>query len=203
MTDIDSRCVDEQVVLLDETGHAIGTQDKPSVHHAETPLHLAFSCYVFNAAGQLLVTRRALDKATFPGVWTNTVCGHPAPGEDFVAAVRRRTRQELGISLRDLRLVLPLFRYRAVMPNGVVENEICPVMAAITDDLFDSDPAEVADTAWVGWGEFAAAVSSGHRQVSVWCKEQLDQLVPLGDNPAAWPTAPLSALPPAARPQPA
>ena len=117
-------------MLLDEDGNAVGVADKHAVHHAETPLHLAFSCYVLDEAGRLLVTRRALAKATFPGVWTNSCCGHPAPGEDLEEAVVRRVGQELGLSLRDLRLVLPRFRYRAEMDNGVIENEMCPVFVA-------------------------------------------------------------------------
>ena len=107
-------------MLLDETGHAIGSAPKLTIHHAETPLHLAFSCYVFDPAGRLLVTQRALGKATFPGVWTNSLCGHPAPGEDVPQAVLRRAEQELGLRLGDLQLVLPAFRYQAAMPNGVL-----------------------------------------------------------------------------------
>ena len=82
----------ELIVLVDEDGTAIGTMPKPLVHHGETPLHRAFSAYLFDGQGRLLVTRRAQSKATFPGMWTNTVCGHPGPGEDDGAAIARRAR---------------------------------------------------------------------------------------------------------------
>ena len=81
---------EELIVLLDDDGTAIGTMPKPLVHHGETPLHRAFSAYLFDDAGRLLVTRRAEGKQTFPGMWTNTVCGHPGPGEDDADAIARR-----------------------------------------------------------------------------------------------------------------
>ncbi len=187
------------MVLLDEHGQAIGTAAKHSVHHAHTPLHLAFSCYVFDAASRLLVTQRALEKVTWPGAWTNTVCGHPAPGEGVVDAVRRRVRQEVGVRLDDLRVVLPRYRYRAVMANGTVENEMCPVFFALTSDQPKADPTEVEATGWVPWSDFSAEVLTGDRDVSPWCLDQVQQLVGLGADPRAWAGARLSDLPPAAR----
>jgi isopentenyl-diphosphate Delta-isomerase len=189
----------EQVVLLDEAGQAIGVIPKHLVHHADTPLHLAFSCYVFDADDRLLVTQRALGKLTWPGVWTNTACGHPAPGEGVVDAVRRRVGQELGLTLVDLRVVLPGYRYRAVMANGTVENEMCPVLSARSADLPAADPDEVAGTEWVAWTVFRDDVLSGRRDVSPWCLDQVSQLARLGDDPGCWPAAPPESLPPAVR----
>jgi len=122
----------EQVVLVDDEGTPIGVADKATVHHDKTPLHLAFSCHVFRPDGKVLITRRALTKKTWPGVWTNAVCGHPGPDEDTTDAIARRVRHEVGLEISDIAPVLPDFRYRAVDASGVVENEICPVFTART-----------------------------------------------------------------------
>jgi isopentenyl-diphosphate delta-isomerase len=144
----------ERVVLLGDDGAAVGTMPKAAVHSRQTPLHLAFSCYAFDRRRRLLITRRADNKATWPGVWTNTCCGHPAPGEPLPAAVARRLRQELGLTALALVPVLPRFRYRAVMDNGIVENEICPVFVAVVNEVPTPDPAEVSATRWVDWQKF-------------------------------------------------
>jgi isopentenyl-diphosphate delta-isomerase len=143
----------------------------------------------------MLVTRRALSKATFPGVWTNSCCGHPAPDEDVEDAVRRRVRQELGLSITDLRLVLPQFRYRAVMDDGVTENEMCPVYVATSADVVRADPDEVEEHRWEAWPEFRESVLAG-RDVSSWCRQQVAQLP---DDLLAARGRPRSELPPAAR----
>jgi isopentenyl-diphosphate delta-isomerase len=184
----------EQVVLVDDEGRAIGIAPKHEVHHRSTPLHLAFSCYVFDREGAFLVTRRALHKRTFPGAWTNTFCGHPGPGEDMFEAIHRRARQELGITLSDLQPVLPRFRYQAVMADGTRENEICPVFTAVTSDPVRADADEVADHAWVDWPRFSDEVRTGSREVSPWCVQQLHELGHSMLRPAR-----REALPPAAR----
>lgn len=185
----------ELVVLLDEDGRAVGTADKAGVHHADTPLHLAFSCYLFDGEGNVLVTQRARHKRTFPGVWTNSCCGHPAPGEPLEEAVRRRVEQELGTTVTGLRLVLPRFRYRAEQ-EGVVENEMCPVFVGSAGGPVDPDPDEVGEARWEPWQAFRAAVLDGTRSVSVWCREQVLQLPA---DPASAATADPDDLPPAAR----
>lgn len=164
----------EYVVLVDDAGTPLGTAPKAAVHTADTPLHLAFSAYLFDDAGRFLLTRRALGKRTWPGVWTNSCCGHPAPGEATEAAVRRRVREELGAAVAGLAVVLPQFRYRAVL-DGVVEHEICPVYAGTLAGPLAPDPAEVGEHRWVDWAALRDGTAAPDG-LSPWCLLQLEQL---------------------------
>lgn len=161
----------EQVVLLSPDGRPCGAMSKAAVHGPDTPLHLGFSCWVFDRSGRLLITRRATTKRSFGGLWTNTVCGHPAPGESHVAAVRRRAGFELGLMLGDVVVALPDFRYRAEY-HGLVENELCPVFLARTDDQPVRCVDEVEDLAWWSWARFAAAQAADAAAFSPWCRAQ-------------------------------
>ena len=168
----------ELVILLDEEGAPIGTADKATVHTADTPLHLAFSCHIFNEHGQVLVTRRALSKKTWPGVWTNSACGHPGPGESMEDAIRRRARHELGLELENISEALPDFRYRAVDASGIVENEICPVFVARAS----SDPSplddEVCEWNWVDPEALQGSVRQTPFAFSPWLVDQMNQWGP-------------------------
>ncbi|WP_435202057.1 isopentenyl-diphosphate Delta-isomerase [Janibacter sp. GS2] len=172
------------VVLLDEAGRPCGTFPRASVHTADTPLHQAFSCHLFDEDGRVLLTRRALGKRAWPGVWTNAFCGHPRPGEDTADAVRRYARHELGIAVRDLDCVLPAFRYRAVDPSGVVENEVCPVYLARHDTqdgpALAANPDEVAETRWMTPEEMLAAVTAAPWALSPWMVQQVRQIEAVG-----------------------
>jgi isopentenyl-diphosphate delta-isomerase len=169
--------VEELVVLLAEDGTRVGTAPKATVHTSDTPLHLAFSCHVTNAAGEILITRRALSKLTWPGVWTNSFCGHPGPDESMDDAIRRRADQELGITVRDIRPALPDFRYRAIDASGIVENEICPVFAATIVGEPHPSPAEVAEWRWVKPENLRAAIEGAPFAFSPWLVWQHEQLV--------------------------
>lgn len=169
----------ELIVLLADDGRPIGTAPKLASHHRDTPLHAAFSSYVFDQAGRFLLTRRALSKKTWPGVWTNSCCGHPAPGEDAIAAVRRRLRHELGLAVATAEILplLPGFRYRAEL-DGVVENEICPVFGVRIDAEPVPNPDEVEEYRWVDWPGFVTAALAGRAEVglSPWSLLQLTEL---------------------------
>lgn len=167
---------EDLVVLLGEDAEPIGTAPRADVHTADTPLHLAFSCHLLDGAGRLLMTRRALSKRTWPGVWTNSFCGHPRPGESAEDAVRRYGRHELGLDVLDVRPVLPDFRYRAVDASGVVENEVCPTYVARTDAAPRPHRDEVAELAWADPVDVWSTVARTPWALSPWFVDQVRQL---------------------------
>lgn len=166
----------DDVVLLDEQDRPIGTANRDTVHGADTPRHLAFSCYLFDDQGRVLLTRRALTKVAWPGVWTNSCCGHPRPGESAEDAVQRRFADELGTAVTGLELVLPKFGYRAVDASGIVENEFCPVWVARLAGPLRPDGSEVAETTWVNWPDLVAVVGIAPSMLSPWCVAQVPLL---------------------------
>ncbi|MCW5951443.1 MAG: isopentenyl-diphosphate Delta-isomerase [Propionibacteriaceae bacterium] len=164
----------DQVVLLDAAGRPCGAADRASVHHRDTPYHLAFSSYLFDDRGRVLLTRRALGKRTWPGVWTNSCCGHPRPGEPSREAVTRRVTDELGHPPSQLRLVLESFSYRAVDPGGVVEHELCPVWVGRFDPArLAPDPAEVMEVGWVDWPVLVRIAAGAPELLSPWAVLQV------------------------------
>jgi geranylgeranyl diphosphate synthase type I len=176
---------DELVVLLDERGRPSGTAPKAAAHHADTPFHLAFSCYAVDDAGRVLLTRRAATKATFPALWTNACCGHPAPGETLREAVTRRLRQELGLRPVRMGLAVPDFTYRAEL-GGIVEHELCPVVIAEVAGHPSPDPDEVDDLEWVGWDVLCRRVRHHPGSLSPWSVRQVARLAELGTAPKGW-----------------
>ena len=162
---------EELTVLIDDNGAATGALPKRRGQRGETPMHRARSASPFDDAGRLLITRRAEDKQTFPGMWTNTVCGHPGPQEDDAAAIARRAGFELGLQVTALRPALPAYRYRAEF-RGVVENEVCPVYLGTFAGTPAPDPSEVAEWALVDWSAFRRRQETEGDAWSPWCREQ-------------------------------
>lgn len=174
LTDIEY--ADDVVVLLDEGGSPIGVHAREEVHTDATPLHLAFSLYLFDDSGRVLLTRRALNKRTWPGVWTNSCCGHPRPGEEMASSIERRLGYELGMELSELECVLPDFAYRATDASGIVENEVCPVYRAYAvhpEVLFAPNSDEVMDWKWVAWDDLSSSIRGTPFLFSPWACAQV------------------------------
>ena len=163
---------EELIVLVDSGGNPIGTAKKLASHHDSTPLHLGFSCFLFNRRGELLITQRAASKKVWPGVWTNSVCGHPGPNESMEAAIRRRLDYELGMEAADLACVLPDYRYKTPLFRGIVENEICPVYLGRTDDEPRPNQEEVAGYRWISWKDFLSSIKNNPERYSYWSIEE-------------------------------
>jgi geranylgeranyl diphosphate synthase type I len=169
---------EDLVELVDDAGRVIGHAARATVHHRETPRHRAFSVYLSDADGRVLLTRRALSKVTWPGVWSNSCCGHPRPGETDVAAIQRRVREELGVEVINIEVILPDFGYSATDPQGLVENERCPVYrAAIVDPaILRPDPDEVMDYHWLSWPDLITTVERAPGLLSPWAVAQVETL---------------------------
>jgi len=140
MTLADHTGHEDHVILVDAADREVGTAPKLEAHRAGL-LHRAFSVFVFDHAGALLLQRRARAKYHSGGLWTNTCCGHPRPGEPVAAAARRRLREEMGFAC-DL-TVVGTFTYRAAVGGGLVENESDHVFVGRHDGVPVPDPAEI------------------------------------------------------------
>lgn len=168
----DSKKYIEPVILVDDTNTPIGLCEKATVHYANTPLHRGFSIFLFNDAGEVLLQQRSLIKITWPGVWSNTCCGHPLPDESIYDAAIRRLQYELGITVaaQDITMVFPDYRYKAER-EGVVENEFCPVMIVRHNSQPKINDTEVMATQWLHWTEFLSDTHS-FNNFTPWCQEE-------------------------------
>ena len=170
--------VAEQIMLelVDEDGVTIGTAEKLSAHLAPGRLHRAFSVFLFDDAGRLLLQRRALGKYHSPGVWSNTCCGHPYPGEQPFVAAARRTAEELGVAPALMREAGTV-RYNHPDPaSGLVEQEYNHLYVGVVRGALDPDPEEIGDTAFVTAAELDALREEG--PFSAWFMTVLDAARP-------------------------
>jgi isopentenyl-diphosphate delta-isomerase len=155
----------ENVVLIDEADAALGIGEKLSVHRSGE-LHRAFSVFAFNARGELLLQRRALSKYHSGGLWTNSACGHPRPGEQTADAARRRLFEELGISCAGL-TPAGVYRYRAEILD-LVENELDHLFVTTVDGDPVPDPDEVSDWRFVAPGELDEWIAAEPEAFTAW-----------------------------------
>jgi isopentenyl-diphosphate delta-isomerase len=160
------------LVLVDETDRELGTDEKLAVH-VRGVLHRAFSIYLFNSKGQLLLTRRAAGKYHSGGLWTNTCCGHPRPGEAIHSAARRRLREETGIDCELSRGFQ--FIYRAELAGGLIEHELDHVFVGTYEGEPDLDPNEADAYEWVEPQALVRDVKARPQKYSVWMALSLNK----------------------------
>jgi isopentenyl-diphosphate delta-isomerase len=168
---------EELIVLVDDDGKPIGTAPKLPTHHANTPLHLAFSVYIFDDAGRFLVTQRSNGKKVWGGVWTNSCCGHPLPEESFEQAIKRRCHFELGLKVSEIVNIVPRYVYKTPPYRGIIEHEFCPIFVARAVSAITPNPDEVESYQWVDWKQYQEALNEDMGDVySWWSKDQLQYI---------------------------
>jgi isopentenyl-diphosphate delta-isomerase len=157
--------LEEQVILVNETDHPVGTMGKAEAHQAPI-LHRAFSIFIFNSEGEMLLQKRAPNKYHSAGLWTNTCCSHPRPEEDTVAAAARRLKEEMGFCT-SLEKVFD-FIYKASFDNGLHEYEFDHVFTGIYDDSVSPNPDEVSEYRFMSMESIQSSLDLNPENFTAW-----------------------------------
>ncbi|MCC6889602.1 MAG: isopentenyl-diphosphate Delta-isomerase [Hyphomicrobiales bacterium] len=161
---------EERLILIDERNRAVGVGGKSRVHR-QGLLHRAFSIFIVDARGRILLQRRSLQKYHSGGLLANSCCGHPRPGETTLVAAHRRLREELGLSSA---LTFAFFsRYRADLDNGMQENEFVYVYFGPLTATPAPDPAEVSDIEWVSAERLGQRIRRRPHDYTYWLRHYL------------------------------
>ncbi len=164
---------EERVILVDEQDKEVGTMEKIEAHE-KALLHRAFSIIVFNDAGQMMLQRRALSKHHSPGLWTNTCCSHPRPGESLEEATRRRIVEEMGFEC-EMHEVFS-FIYKAAFDRGLTEHELDHVFMGIHNDDPLINPEEAEEWKWIDVDDLLADMKESPDNYTVWFKIALKEM---------------------------
>ena len=165
--------MEEQVILVDTNDVSIGTEEKMAAHRAGK-LHRAFSIFVFNNKREVMLQQRASTKYHCPGLWTNTCCSHPRPGEETSAAAERRLKEEMGF-VTELKEIFS-FTYRVEFDNGLTEHEFDHVFIGRYDGEPILNPAEAEAWRWVSLPALEKEMEAEPEQFTYWLKECFEQL---------------------------
>ena len=166
--------IQEHVILVDHTGREIGIQEKMQAHR-DGKLHSAFSIFVFNAVGELLLQRRARTKYHSGGLWTNTCCSHPRPGESYHRAARRRLHEEMGFDCELQELFS--FIYHVKLNDNLFEHELDYAFVGYYDGQPTPNPDEVDDWKWINISMLQQDVQENPQSYTHWFKLILDRVV--------------------------
>jgi isopentenyl-diphosphate delta-isomerase len=164
----------EQLILVDRNDVEIGYVDKSAAHDADGMLHRAFSLFIFDPAGKLLMQQRSTSKRLWPLYWSNSCCSHPRRGESMDEATRRRLRDELNIEA-ELEFVYK-FAYQASYGELGAENELCWVYLGRTDGTIVPNRNEIADTRLLGAAALQHEIETNPGQFTPWFKLEWQQL---------------------------
>lgn len=165
--------MEEELVLVDENDQQIGISSKLDVHRIGL-LHRAFSIFLWNDNGQMLLQRRAATKYHSAGLWANTCCGHPRPYEDIHDAADRRLFEELG--MRAHLTWQGVYSYRAEMPNALIENELVHFFTGYVHQAAVPNPDEVDDLRWVTIDQLLTDFSASPENYSAWFALYITQI---------------------------
>ncbi|MEY3398352.1 MAG: hypothetical protein RL220_946 [Bacteroidota bacterium] len=166
-----SKVQQNQVVLVNDSDEELGVMDKLAAHE-EGVLHRAFSVFVFNRRGELLIHQRALDKYHSGGLWTNTCCSHPGPGERVKNAAQRRLLEEMGFTTPLVKAFD--FVYRAEFGNGLIEHEFDHVFIGHADVDPNPVPEEVADWKYVSRRNLKLWMEQSPEDFTAWFRLSVD-----------------------------
>jgi isopentenyl-diphosphate delta-isomerase len=158
---------EERLILVDEKDQELGTEGKLTAHRKGI-LHRAFSAYVFDSKGRIMMQKRAASKYHSGGLWTCTCCGHPRPGEDVHAAVRRRLQEEMGFMCELTEI--PSITYRAELGGGMTEHEFLHVYVGTYDGVPTPNPEEADGYAWMTLAELEADMTENPSHYTEWLK---------------------------------
>ena len=164
----------EQVILVDKDDCEIGVMEKMDAHK-QSVLHRAFSVFLFNPQGKMLLQQRALTKYHSAGLWTNTCCSHPRPGETLENAVARRLMEEMGITTKVSKAFD--FIYQAELPDNLNEYEFDHVFIGNYDDEVRPNHLEVANFVYQSIEEVEANLQSHPEKYTVWFKIAFPKVV--------------------------
>lgn len=165
----------KRVILVDENGKEVGTEDKLKAHKDGGKLHSAFSIFVFNSDGKLMLQKRAKKKYHFGGLWTNTCCSHPIPDKSLLESAHIRLKEEMGFDT-DLEKIFD-FIYKATWENGLTEHEFDNVIIGHYDEKPNPNPKEVDDWKWIDPKTLKKDIKQNPEKYSPWFKKSLPKVL--------------------------
>ena len=164
----------ERLILVDSNDNILGYKSKAECHDGDGILHRAFSLFIFNEKGELLIQQRAAEKRLWPLIWSNSCCSHPREGESYELAVKRRLKEELGLEV-DLHFLYK-FQYHAQWKDEGSEKELCSVYIGKSITQPKINGTEIADWKWISRGDLNADLEKNPDMYSPWFKMEWKEI---------------------------